>query len=170
MLGASPVESKARGEHVLGNISKIVSQAVMNIKPLDSAIQQEMQAYQQDKNPDHLLKVIGMQQQIIANKGNALQGVGQIGSILEGALKGLQPNTPGPSVAPGVAQLVEKQLQNLQIPAAVPPTAEPAPGGGKEDMLRYQQAMQKQMQLLEALSKMLEAKSEMTKSIIQNFR
>lgn len=37
--------------------------------------------------------------------------------------------------------MVERLMQNRQIPAAVAPTTEPAPGGGKEVMPRYQQAI-----------------------------
>jgi hypothetical protein len=166
MRSAPPVESQSRGKIMFGNIGKIVSQALTNIKPLDSAIQQEMQAYQQDNNPEHLLKVIGMQQQIIANKANALQGVGQIGSILEGAIKGLQPNTPGPSLPLPAMQAIERMLQGLQAPAAPSERA----GASKEDMLRYQQAMQKQTQTFEMMTKALQTQAEMAKSAIQNLR
>jgi hypothetical protein len=91
-----------------------------------------------------------------------LHGVGQIGSVLEGALKGLMPNTPGPSVPPNVVQAMQRMMQNLQSPAGV--TAMPeAPDGSKEDMLRYQQ-------MFEMMSKMLQSQSDMAKSAIQNLR
>jgi hypothetical protein len=155
---------------MFGGIGKIVGQALLTVKPLDSLIQQEMNAYQQDKDPDHLLKVIGYQQQIIANKGGALQGIGQIGSILEGALKGLQPNTPGPSIPPGAFQALERMMQNVQMQAAPSLASEPPSSGSKEDMLRYQQAMQKETQMFEMLTKMLQTQSDMAKSTIQNMR
>lgn len=155
---------------MFGGIGKIISDAVLTVKPLDSLIQQEMNAYQQDKDPEHLLKVIGYQQQIIANKGNALQGIGQIGSILEGALKGLQPNTPGPSIPPGAFQALERMMQNVQMPMAAPAMPETPASGSKEDMLRYQQTMQKEKQMFEMLTKMLQTQSDMAKSTIQNMR
>jgi hypothetical protein len=151
---------------MFGKLGSIIAGVAQAVQPTQESIQQELQAYQRDKNPDHLFRVIALQQAIIEHRTMTLGLTSQLGSIMEGALKGLDPNTPGPKISGDVMRAIENMLGQVSTPAPFAGLASPNVAG----QMQAQQAMQKQQEMLQQITRMLQQRSEMTKSIIQNMR
>jgi hypothetical protein len=152
---------------MFGKIAEVVGSALASVQPTKEAIQRELQAYQMDKNPDHLMQVISMQQAIIEHRSMALSISAQIGSVLEGALKGLDPSTPGPKLTPDVLRAIE----NMTNQVGAGPGPLPLMGTGSvADQLQGQRLMQQEQEVLKMITNLLQQRSDMAKSMIQNMR
>jgi hypothetical protein len=146
-------------------IASVVATASGIVRPLGGSVQGELQAYQRDKNPDHLLNAISLQQAIIKAQGDALNKGLQYGAILEGAMNGLDPSTPGPFVERQVMQLIEDKVSDVTATVAAAGST-----AGRADIARFQQDMQRMQQMLDMLSTMIQKRTDMAKSAVQNMR
>lgn len=150
------------------NIGDLLSQALDGMKRANLTVEQEMQAYQRDQDASHLLNVISMLQQVIAEQHRTLQPVAQIGSTLEGAFRALQPGVPGPSLPPPVLNAIGGLVGKAALPAPAP-----LPGlgtGGPATAQQLTAQMARMSKLMELLSTMARAQQETARSVIQNIR
>ncbi len=160
------------------NIAELLDAVSNPMSRMKLAVEQEMQAYQRDQNAAHLLAVISMLQQFIAENMKAMQSVSEIGALLQGAFSALQPSQPGPSLPPAVLSSIGAMLErvgNSPGPGGMAgPGLQQIPGGGASAGPMWTHQMMAQMaqmtKLMEMLGAMARARNEAAQGVIRNLR
>lgn len=172
----SPKLERALAHSAIAQVPAVAQAA----KETHYTIAGEMQAWEKDHDPTHLLRVISMQQHIINSHAHALLAVADEGHAAHGAMRALAADLDGAAsggAAVGISAYSRRQpseaaVDHLAGRAGQPRLQRhtPAVAPTVVNMLEIQQAMEDHQKLLELMQQVTQHQHGMVQQVIGNLR